>query len=521
MIELKDVKKEYSKGVAALNGINLKVEQGEFVFIVGDSGSGKSTLIKLIMKELDPTSGSIVVNGQNLNKMRHRKIPMYRRAIGVVFQDFRLLKDRNIYENIAFAQRVTETPSRIIKKKVPAALSLVGLAQKYKSFPKELSGGEQQRVAIARAIVNEPAILLADEPTGNLDPTNSWEIMKLLEEANDRGTTVLVVTHNQEIVNEMKKRVITMKKGVIVSDEKKGGYRKNSMKQGVKNIGRNKMFSIASIATMAACIFLFGLFYSIVINLNYIVEKAEEGVAITVFFNDDATQEQKDEIGSQLEQKDGVLEVNYISAEDAWDKFQDDYFGESKDAAEGFKNDNPLANSDSYEVYMADVEKQKDVVAFAEGLEGVRKVNKSDVVAKTLTSVNRLMYYVSAAIILILLAVSVFLISNTVTMGITVRREEIAIMKYIGAKDGFVRAPFVIEGLLIGIVGAIIPLIMLFFMYDKAVSYVMTKFSLLNNIITFLPVTTVYRTLLPVGVALGVGIGFIGSFFTIHKHLRV
>ena len=294
-----------------------------------------------------------------------------------------------------------------------------------------------------------------------------------------------------------------------------------SMKQGVKNIGRNKMFSIASIATMAACIFLFGLFYSIVINLNYIVEKAEEGVAITVFVNDDATQEQKDEIGSQLEQKDGVLEVNYISAEDAWDKFQDDYFGESKDAAEGFKNDNPLANSDSYEVYMADVEKQKDVVAFAEGLEGVRKVNKSDVVAKTLTSVNRLMYYVSAAIILILLAVSVFLISNTVTMGITVRREEIAIMKYIGAKDGFVRAPFVIEGLLIGIVGAIIPLIMLFFMYDKAVSYVMTKFSLLNNIITFLPVTTVYRTLLPVGVALGVGIGFIGSFFTIHKHLRV
>ena len=293
------------------------------------------------------------------------------------------------------------------------------------------------------------------------------------------------------------------------------------MKQGVKNIGRNKMFSIASIATMAACIFLFGLFYPIVINLNYIVEKAEEGVAITVFFNDDATQEQKDEIGSQLEQKDGVLEVNYISAEDAWDKFQDDYFGESKDAAEGFKNDNPLANSDSYEVYMADVEKQKDVVAFAEGLEGVRKVNKSDVVAKTLTSVNRLMYYVSAAIILILLAVSVFLISNTVTMGITVRREEIAIMKYIGAKDGFVRAPFVIEGLLIGIVGAIIPLIMLFFMYDKAVSYVMTKFSLLNNIITFLPVTTVYRTLLPVGVALGVGIGFIGSFFTIHKHLRV
>lgn len=293
------------------------------------------------------------------------------------------------------------------------------------------------------------------------------------------------------------------------------------MKQGVKNIGRNKMFSIASIATMAACIFLFGLFYAIIVNLNYIVEEAEKNVAITVFFNDDATQEQKDDIGEQLKGKDGVLDVNYISADDAWEKFQDDYFGDSKDAAEGFKNDNPLATSDSYEVLMEDVEKQKEVVTFAEALEGVRKVKKSDVVAKTLTSVNKLMYYVSAAIILILLAVSIFLISNTVTMGITVRREEIAIMKYIGAKDGFVRAPFVIEGLIIGIVGAIIPLIMLFFMYDKAVSYIMAKFSLLNNIIMFLPVTTVYKTLLPVGIALGVGIGFVGSFFTIHKHLRV
>ncbi len=225
MIELTDVRKEYSKGISALNGINLKIEQGEFVFIVGDSGSGKSTLIKLLMKEIEPTDGTLIVNGQNLRRMKHRHIAQYRRGIGVVFQDFRLLKDRNIYENIAFAQRVTEKSTRVIKKKVPAALSLVGLAQKYKAFPKELSGGEQQRVAIARAIVNEPQILLCDEPTGNLDPTNSWEIMKLLEEANDRGTTVVVVTHNQEIVNEMQKRVITMKKGVIVSDERKGGYK--------------------------------------------------------------------------------------------------------------------------------------------------------------------------------------------------------------------------------------------------------------------------------------------------------
>ena len=173
MIELREVTKEYSKGIAALNGISLKIEQGEFVFIVGDSGSGKSTLIRLLMKELEPTSGKIQVMGNDLSKLKHKEIPFYRRKIGVVFQDFRLLKDRNVYENVAFARRVTETATRVIKKKVPAALSLVGLAQKYKSFPKELSGGEQQRVAIARAIVNEPLILLADEPTGNLDTTNT------------------------------------------------------------------------------------------------------------------------------------------------------------------------------------------------------------------------------------------------------------------------------------------------------------------------------------------------------------
>ena len=225
MIELREVTKEYSKGVAALNGINLKIEQGEFVFIVGDSGSGKSTLIKLIMKELEPTSGTIIVNGNNLSRMKHRKVAMYRRNIGVVFQDFRLLKDRNIYDNVAFAQKVIGESNRSIKKNVPSMLSMVGLAAKYRSYPRQLSGGEQQRVAIARALINEPKILLADEPTGNLDNHNAWEIMKLLEEANERGTTVLVVTHNQEIVNEMKKRVITMKKGVIVSDEQEGGYK--------------------------------------------------------------------------------------------------------------------------------------------------------------------------------------------------------------------------------------------------------------------------------------------------------
>ncbi len=224
MITLDSVSKAYTKGQPALNDVSLHIEKGEFVFVVGNSGSGKSTLIKLLLKELEPTSGTIKVNGQLLNKMRRRKIAKYRRGLGVVFQDFRLLKDRNVYENVAFAQRVIEKPNRVIKKRVPEVLTLVGLAEKYKSLPKELSGGEQQRVALARALVNRPAILLADDPTGNLDPGNSWDIMKLLDEINQRGTTVLVVTHNREIVNAMKKRVITMRKGVIVSDEQEGEY---------------------------------------------------------------------------------------------------------------------------------------------------------------------------------------------------------------------------------------------------------------------------------------------------------
>ena len=224
MIILEDVSKSYSTGAPALNGISLHIEKGEFVFVVGDSGSGKSTLIKLLLRELTPTSGKIIVNKTDVAKLKHGRIPRYRRGIGVVFQDFRLLKDRNVYENVAFAQRVISVPTRQIRKNVPAVLSLVGLAEKYKSKPKELSGGEQQRVALARAIINKPPILLADEPTGNLDPKNSWEIMKLIEQINKNGTTVLVVTHNREIVNAMQKRVITMKKGVIVSDQKKGGY---------------------------------------------------------------------------------------------------------------------------------------------------------------------------------------------------------------------------------------------------------------------------------------------------------
>lgn len=223
MIKLEHVSKAYSAGVPAVNDLNLEIDDGEFVFIVGDSGSGKSTIIKLLLKELEPTEGTITINEKVLSKIKRKQVPKFRRNVGVVFQDFRLLKDRNVYDNIAFAQKVIGRSTAHIKKRVPQMLAMVGLAAKYKSKPRELSGGEQQRVAIARALVNEPSILLADEPTGNLDNNNAWEIMKLLEEINEKGTTVIVVTHNLEIVKVMKKRVITIKKGVIVGDSKEGG----------------------------------------------------------------------------------------------------------------------------------------------------------------------------------------------------------------------------------------------------------------------------------------------------------
>jgi cell division transport system ATP-binding protein len=218
MIELEHVSKSFSEGIPALNDVSLHISEGEFVFVVGDSGSGKSTLIKLLLKELEPTSGSITINNQNIRRIPHRKVPYFRRNIGCVFQDFRLLKDRTVYDNVAFALRVVGASSRSIRQKVPVMLSMVGLAAKYRSFPRQLSGGEQQRVAIARALVNNPRILLADEPTGNLDNNNAWEIMNLLEMINSRGTTVVVVTHNMDIVQAMGKRVITIQKGTVISD---------------------------------------------------------------------------------------------------------------------------------------------------------------------------------------------------------------------------------------------------------------------------------------------------------------
>lgn len=284
------------------------------------------------------------------------------------------------------------------------------------------------------------------------------------------------------------------------------------------------MFSAASIATMAACIFLFGLFFSLVINFRYIVKNAEENVSVTVLFDEDADQSTINEIGEKIKKYKGVTDVKYISAEDAWDDFKTQYFGNTEEAdkwAEGFENDNPLANSSSYSVYIDKIENQDALVEYIKGLDGVREVNQLKGATQTLSTFNKLISYVAIAIILILLCVAVFLISNTVSIGISIRKEEIGIMKLIGATNSFVRAPFIIEGVIIGFIGSAIPLVLLFVLYNKVVEYILTKFSMLNSVMTFLNVYQVFEVLVPVALVLGMGIGLFGSIITIRKHLKV
>lgn len=290
-----------------------------------------------------------------------------------------------------------------------------------------------------------------------------------------------------------------------------------SIKQGVINIFRNKLFSLASIATIGACLFLFGIFFCVILNLANIVKSAEESVSITVFFDEGISDERIEEIGIIIDERPEVARREFISSDEAWESFREEYLGEY---ADGF-TENPLADSASYEIYLSDVAKQASLVSYLEGLEGIRTVNRSEVTATTLTGMNKLVAYVSVGIIFILLAVSIFLISNTVTIGIHVRKEEIVIMKYIGATDLFIRAPFVIEGILIGAVGAIVPDLTIYFLYNEVIAYVEREFVTLNSLLKFLSVNEVYRYFLPVSIVMGIGIGFVGSAVTVRKHLKV
>lgn len=295
-----------------------------------------------------------------------------------------------------------------------------------------------------------------------------------------------------------------------------------ALRQGFKNIWRNRMFSLASIATMTACILMFGIFFSILMNVNFMIRTLEEEVGVTVLFDEGLDDAAIKEIGTKIEKTEHVTSVKFTSAEEAWEKFQKEYFGDNPEYAESFASDNPLANSASYTVQVDEIENQNGVVAEIEKLKGVRQVNQSAAATKTLVSFNRLFMYVSIGIIAVLLVVAIFLISNTVNMGISVRRNEIAIMKLIGATDAFVRAPFIVEGILLGVIGAAIPLVFLYFTYDKMVDMILSRFEILSSISESLPtVNQVFSSLVPVGLALGLGIGLLGSVITVRRHLDI
>ena len=290
-----------------------------------------------------------------------------------------------------------------------------------------------------------------------------------------------------------------------------------TLKQGIVNIFRNKWYSLASLATITTCLLMFGVFYCIISNFQYIIKSAQDGVAVSVFFNDDISDEQLIKIGDLISKRTEVSKVEYISAEEAWQSFSKEVLGEYADSY----TENPLKDSANYQVYLEDVSKQQTLVTYIESVEGVREVHQSMLTANTLTGINKLIAYISMGIILILLAVSVFLISNTVTIGISVRKEEISIMKYIGATDFFVRSPFIIEGMLIGAVGAGIPLIIIYALYNRIISFVIEKFWVLKDVLKFLSVQQVFSTLIPVALIIGIGIGFFGSFIIVRKHIRV
>ncbi|MGN0247393.1 MAG: permease-like cell division protein FtsX [Lachnospiraceae bacterium] len=290
-----------------------------------------------------------------------------------------------------------------------------------------------------------------------------------------------------------------------------------TIKQGFTNIIRNKWYSLASIATISACLFLFGIFYSVVANFQYILKTAQNGVAVTVFFDEGISEERIAQIGNEISQRSEVDHINYISADEAWNSFKDEYLGEY---ADGF-TENPLADSANYEIYIKDVSMQANLVSYLENVEGIRMVNQSEITANTLDGINRLVGYVAIGIIVLLLFVSVFLIGNTVTIGISVRKEEINIMKYIGATDFFVRFPFVIEGMIIGLIGSVVPLGVVYLIYNNVIGFVLNKFTVLSSILNFLTVQEVFHVLLPISLVIGVGIGFVGSFITVRKHIRV
>ena len=519
MIELQDVHKTYDTGTKALNGISMKIDDGEFVFLVGPSGSGKSTIIKILTAELRPTSGSALVNGFAVEKLRGRAVPYLRRTLGVIFQDFRLISDKSVYENVAFAMRVIGAPEKEIQKRVPYVLELVGLETKGRRLPNELSGGEQQRVAIARALVNNPSVIIADEPTGNLDPARSLEIMMLLEQINALGTTVLVVTHERELVNRFTKRVVAISEGRIISDGMDGYFsmKKNNigylLREGFRGVFLHSFMSFAAICVTVACLIIMGSFCLILYNTSAMVKELEQENEMLVYIDESYSEAKAKSVGSQINLITNVRSATFVSREQALQDFVDE-----QNDANLFDGLDPDTLRDRYVVTVEDNSLLQQTYDKLTQIEGVAEVKAHFEIAQGFQTVQNVLNIASLVIVTVLFVVSLFIISNTVKLAMYSRSEEIAIMKMVGATNAFIRLPFVVEGFIIGIIAAAAAFFLEWGLYD----FVLTKIQQLDTLKLFVltPFTDVIEIVAIAYALTGFLVGVFGSLLSIRKFLK-
>lgn len=520
MIELQDVHKTYDTGTKALNGISMKIDDGEFVFLVGPSGSGKSTIIKILTAELRPTSGSALVNGFAVEKLRGRAVPYLRRTLGVIFQDFRLISDKSVYENVAFAMRVIGAPEKEIQKRVPYVLELVGLETKGRRLPNELSGGEQQRVAIARALVNNPSVIIADEPTGNLDPARSLEIMMLLEQINALGTTVLVVTHERSLSTASRSVLSPSARAESSATEWTGtiSMKKNNigylLREGFRGVFLHGFMSFAAICVTVACLIIMGSFCLILYNTSAMVKELEQENEMLVYIDESYSEAKAKSVGSQINLITNVRSATFVSRNQALDDFV-----ETLNDPDAFAGLDPDTLRDRYVVTVEDNSLLKQTYDKLTQIEGVAEVVAHFEIAEGFQTVQNVLNIASLVIVTVLFVVSLFIISNTVKLAMYSRSEEIAIMKMVGATNAFIRLPFVVEGFIIGIIAAAAAFFLEWGLYD----FVLTKIQQLDTLKLFVltPFTDVIEIVAIAYALTGFLVGVFGSLLSIRKFLKV
>ena len=502
MVQMKNVTMVYENSdVAALDNFSLTINEGEFAFLVGPSGSGKTTIIKLLTGEIRPSDGKVIVNGFNMGEIKRRKMPKMRRTLGVIFQDFRLIENMTVYDNVAFAMRVVGASNREIKARVPHVLELVGLDGREKRLPAELSGGEQQRVAIARALVNNPTMIIADEPTGNLDPVRSLELM-LLSLSPPRPAPATMRTARSLATEWM---------GITAMRLNRYGY---LIGEGFRNIFTHGFMSFASVTIIIACLIVMGSFTLLDINVNNIIDDIGNQNQILAYVDESmSAQDASAKLQTKIQAIDNVASVEFVSRTEAREEFMQKY---DESLMEGI-DDSVFRHR--FVIQLVDLSKMAQTQAAIGEIDGIVKVNAPIDYADKFISVRNVVSVVSLALIVVLVFVSLFIMSNTIKLATFGRREEIAIMKMVGASNSFIRCPFIVEGLILGLVGGGLAFLAQWGLYTALESKISS--SLAISFIQIVPFTELWPFVLAVFVAVGVIVGSFGGSIAIRNYLKV